>query len=145
LSSWHHCGVLPVLYVLYVGFFDWNAFSNQLGMQWAGVNNYRRLVFDEAFLDSLGARALCLSAVVTIEMSLGLPAGADAGQELSRAHDLSHHLCTAAHHGADCRRRNLAPADHPGFGPIPYFLDKWFGIDYRLATYCQPGLCDRHC
>ena len=25
----------------------------------------------------------------------------------------------------------------PGFGPIPYFLDKWFDIDFRLATYAN--------
>ena len=43
-------GFLPFIYVLVIGFFDWNAFSNQLGMQWAGVNNYRPLAFDDVCL-----------------------------------------------------------------------------------------------
>jgi multiple sugar transport system permease protein len=25
----------------------------------------------------------------------------------------------------------------PGFGPIPYYLDKFFDIDYRLGTYAN--------
>ena len=68
-------GVLPFLYVLYIGFFNWNAFSNQLGMQWAGVDNYRRLVFDAAFLDSLARTGLFAFVAVTVE--LFVPSAAD--------------------------------------------------------------------
>jgi multiple sugar transport system permease protein len=64
-------GFLPFIYVLYVSLFDWNPFSNQLGMQWAGVNNYRRLVFDGAFLDSLWRTGLFAFVSVTLELALG--------------------------------------------------------------------------
>ena len=46
-------GFLPFLYVLYVGFFDWNVFAAETGLRFAGANNYRRLVFDIDFLKSL--------------------------------------------------------------------------------------------
>ena len=39
-------GVIPFLYVAYVGFFNWNAMSAQAGMVFAGIGNYRQLVFD---------------------------------------------------------------------------------------------------
>ena len=64
-------GVLPFLYVIYVGFFNWNAFASQLGMQWNGVDNYRRLVFDDAFLDSMGRTLLFAFITVGIELILG--------------------------------------------------------------------------
>ena len=43
-------GVLPFLYVLVIGFFDWNAFAADPTLRFAGVENYRRLVFDPQFL-----------------------------------------------------------------------------------------------
>ena len=46
-------GLLPFIFVLYVGFFDWNVFAAKAGLHYAGANNYRRLVFDPAFLASL--------------------------------------------------------------------------------------------
>ncbi|MEZ4632419.1 MAG: hypothetical protein R2880_17190 [Deinococcales bacterium] len=42
-------GFIPFLYVLWVGFFDWNSVSSSGAMHYTGVNNYRRLVFDSAF------------------------------------------------------------------------------------------------
>ena len=46
-------GMVPFFYIVYVGFFDWNAFSVRQGMQYVGLENYRRLVFDEDYLKSL--------------------------------------------------------------------------------------------
>ena len=25
----------------------------------------------------------------------------------------------------------------PGLGPLPYYLERWFGIEYRLGTYAD--------
>ncbi len=44
---------LPFIYVLVVGFTDWNAFAADPTRQFADVENYRRLVFDTQFLKSL--------------------------------------------------------------------------------------------
>lgn len=130
-------GFLPFIYVLYIGFFNWNAFSNQLGMQWAGVNNYRRLVFDEAFLDSLGRTALFAFLTVTLELTLGFFLAQTLvknfpGRAVFRTIYTLPLIMAPIAVGATWRLLTI-----PGFGPIPYFLDKWFGIDFRLATYAD--------
>lgn len=128
-------GVLPFLYVIYVGFFNWNAFSAQLGMQWAGVNNYRRLVFDEPFLASLGRTALFAFLAVTIELTLGFLLAQTLikpfpGRVVFRTLYTLPLIMAPIAVGATWRLLTI-----PGFGPIPYYLDKWFNYDYRIATY----------
>lgn len=128
-------GVLPFLYVLFIGFFNWNAFSNQLGMQWAGVNNYRRLVFDDAFLESLGRTGVFAFISVAIELSLGFLLAQTLitnfpGKIVFRTLYTLPLVMAPIAVGASWRLLTI-----PGFGPIPYFLDKWFGIDFRLGTY----------
>jgi multiple sugar transport system permease protein len=130
-------GFLPFIYVLVIGFFDWNAFSNQLGMQWAGVNNYRRLVFDEAFLDSLWRTGLFAFTAVGIEMILGFLLAQTLvksfpGRTIFRTIYVLPLIIAPIAVGATWRLLTI-----PGFGPIPYFLDKWFGIDFRLATFAN--------
>lgn len=128
-------GFLPFLYVIYVGFFDWNAFSNQLGMQWAGVNNYRRLVFDDAFLSSLGRTALFAFLTVSIQLVLGFVLAQTLtrsfpGRTVFRTIFTLPLVMAPIAVGATWRLLTI-----PGFGPIPYYLDKWFGYDYRIGTY----------
>ncbi|MCB0158077.1 MAG: sugar ABC transporter permease [Anaerolineae bacterium] len=128
-------GVLPFLYVLYIGFFNWNAFSNQLGMQWAGVDNYRRLVFDEAFLDSLARTGLFAFVAVSVELALGFLLAQTLianfpGKTVFRTLYTLPLVMAPIAVGASWRLLTI-----PGFGPIPYFLDRWFDIDFRLATY----------
>jgi multiple sugar transport system permease protein len=128
-------GVLPFLYVIYVGFFNWNAFSNQLGMQWAGVNNYRRLVFDQEFLDSLGRTGLFAFLTVSIQLILGFIlaqtlVNSFPGRTVFRTIFTLPLVMAPIAVGATWRLLTI-----PGFGPIPFFLDQWFGYDYRIATY----------
>lgn len=130
-------GFLPFLYVLYVSLFDWNPFSNQLGMQWTGVNNFRRLVFDGAFLDSLWRTGLFAFTTVTIELALGFLLAQTLvksfpGRTFFRTIYVLPLVMAPIAVGATWRLLTI-----PGFGPIPYFLDKWFGIDFRLATYAN--------
>ncbi len=130
-------GFLPFIYVLVIGFFDWNAFSNQLGMQWAGVNNYRRLVFDEAFLDSLWRTGLFAFTAVGIEMILGFLLAQTLvnnfpGRAIFRTIYVLPLIIAPIAVGATWRLLTI-----PGFGPIPYYLDKWFDIDFRLATFAN--------
>jgi len=128
-------GFLPFLYVLYVSFFDWNPFSNQLGMKWTGVDNFRRLVFDGAFLDSLWRTGLFAFTTVTIELALGFLLAQTLvksfpGRTVFRTIYVLPLVMAPIAVGATWRLLTI-----PGFGPIPYFLDKWFGIDFRLATF----------
>ena len=46
-------GLGPFIYVLVTGFTDWNAFALDPTQRFAGVDNYRHLVFDGQFLYSL--------------------------------------------------------------------------------------------
>ena len=65
-------GLLPFIYVLYVGFFQWNPLAVDPSLQFEGfASNYRRLIFDEVFLESIW-RSIKFSVVtLTIELSLG--------------------------------------------------------------------------
>lgn len=130
-------GFLPFFYVLYVSLFDWNPFSNQLGMQWTGVNNFRRLVFDGAFLDSLWRTGLFAFTSVGIELALGFLLAQTLvksfpGRTIFRTIYVLPLVMAPIAVGATWRLLTI-----PGFGPIPYFLDKWFDIDFRLATYAD--------
>ena len=64
-------GLLPFFYVLYIGFFDWNVFSASGELSYAGANNYRRLVFDPDFLQSLWVTLKFTFWAVLSELVLG--------------------------------------------------------------------------
>ena len=130
-------GFLPFFYVLFVSLFDWNPFSNQLGMQWAGVNNYRRLVFDGAFLDSLWRTGLFAFTTVIVELALGFLLAQTLvksfpGRTVFRTIYVLPLVMAPIAVGATWRLLTI-----PGFGPIPYYLDKWFNFDYRLGTFAD--------
>ena len=65
-------GLVPFFYVLYVGFFKWNPLAVDPSMQFEGFGfNYRRLIFDGVFLESIW-RSIKFSVVtLTLELSLG--------------------------------------------------------------------------
>ena len=130
-------GFLPFFYVLFVSLFDWNPFSNQLGMQWAGVNNYRRLVFDGAFLDSLWRTGLFAFTTVIVELALGFLLAQTLvksfpGRTVFRTIYVLPLVMAPIAVGATWRLLTI-----PGFGPSPYYLDKWFNFDYRLGTFAD--------
>src|SRR6266540_1916737 len=64
-------GLLPFFYVVYISFFDWNVFSAAAGLVFAGPNNYRRLVFDAEFLESLWKTVQFAFWAVSSELILG--------------------------------------------------------------------------
>lgn len=127
-------GLLPFIFVVYVGFFDWNVFAARAGLHFAGVNNYRRLVFDQGFLISLWRTALFTFWVVFSELVLGfllaqLLTRNFLGKTFFRTvHALPLMIAPIAV-GAVWRLLTI-----PGFGLISYYL-AWIGIDYRLGNY----------
>ena len=128
-------GVLPFLYVLVLGFFDWNVFAADPTMRWAGVENYRRLVFDGQFLTSIWLTLQFAFFVVVSELILGyflaqLLMRDFPGKSFFRTiHTLPLVVAPIAV-GATWRLLTV-----PGLGPIPYYLDRWFDIDYRLGSF----------
>ncbi len=128
-------GLLPFLYVLYVGFNDWNLFSKSREMVWAGVENYRRLVFDEEFLSSMWATVRFAFFAVLSELILGfllaqLMTRDFPGKSFFRIVHTLPLMIAPLVIGAVWRLLTI-----PGFGVVPYFLQSWFGIDYRISQY----------
>ena len=130
-------GVVPFLFVLVLGFFDWNVFAADPTLRFAGVENYRRLVFDTQFLTSIWLTLKFAFFVVVSELILGyflaqLLMRDFPGKGLFRTiHTLPLVVAPIAV-GATWRLLTV-----PGLGPIPYYLDRWFGIDYRLGSFAD--------
>jgi multiple sugar transport system permease protein len=130
-------GVVPFIYVLWVGFFDWNTVSISGTMNWAGVNNYRRLVFDQAFLNALGRTILFMVLAVGIELALGfwlanLLVRNFAGKAFFRTVHALPLMVAPIVVGATWKLLTI-----PGFGPLPYYLQQWFGFDYNIGRYAD--------
>lgn len=128
-------GLLPFFYVIYVGFFNWNPFSAQLGMQWTGVNNYRMLMFDPEFLGAMGRTLFFAVTAVGIELALGFLLATTLtrnfpGRAVFRTLYVLPLVVAPIAVGATWRLLTI-----PGFGPIPYYMEKLFGIQYRIGTY----------
>jgi multiple sugar transport system permease protein len=130
-------GLLPFIYVVYVGFFDWNIFAAKRGLHYAGAENYRRLVFDTDFLRSLWKTLQFTFWTVGSQLVLGFTLAQlltkdFPGKTFFRiVHALPLMIAPIAV-GATWRLMVI-----PGFGPIPYLLDQWFGFDYRIGTYAN--------
>jgi multiple sugar transport system permease protein len=128
-------GVVPFLFVLVLGFFDWNVFAADPSLRFAGVENYRRLVFDGPFLASIWLTLRFAFFVVVSELILGyflaqLLMRDFPGKGLFRTiHTLPLVVAPIAV-GATWRLLTV-----PGLGPIPYYLDRWFDIDYRMGSF----------
>ena len=106
-------GVFPFIYVLVISFFDWNAFAADPTMRFAGLENYRRLVFDPQFLTSLWL-TLQFALLRRRQRAGGrLPAGAADDARVPAQGPVPHHPHLAADGGADRGRRHLAAAHRP--------------------------------
>jgi multiple sugar transport system permease protein len=128
-------GFLPFLYVLFISFFDWNLFAVNAEMQYAGVENFRRLVFDAAFLKSIWLTLKFTFFVVFSQLVIGfvlakLMMRNFPGKNLFRGiHTLPLMIAPIAV-GATWRLMTV-----PGLGPIPYYIQEWFGASYILSRF----------
>lgn len=128
-------GVVPFLYVLTLGFFDRNAFAADPSWHFSGVENYRRLVFDEQFLRSLWLTLRFAGFVVVSELALGyllaqLLNRDFPGKAVFRTIHALPIMVAPIAVGATWRLLTV-----PGLGPVPYYLNDLFGIDYRLGNF----------
>jgi multiple sugar transport system permease protein len=130
-------GVVPFIYVLVVGFTEWNAFAADPTPHFFGVQNYRHLMFDSQFLYSLWI-TLCFGFFAVLsEVVLGY----FLAQLLMRDFPLKglfrtiHTLPLMVAPIAVGATWRLLTA--PGLGPLPHYLDSWFGIQYRIGTYAD--------
>lgn len=126
-------GLPPFLYVVYVSFHNWNVFAREAGMVFSGADNYRRLVFDNEFLGALGRTLAFTGWAVASEFVLGFVLAHVLlrdfkGRGVFRALHALPLMVAPIAVGATWRLLTI-----PGFGPVPYFLDQWFGIDYNIG------------
>lgn len=128
-------GLGPFVYVLVTGFTHWNAFAADPTPRFAGVENYRELVFDQQFLYSLWLTLRFSFFAVASELVLGYFLAQLFMREFPlkgffrTIHTLPLMVAPIAV-GATWRLLTV-----PGLGPIPYYLERWFGIDYRLGSF----------
>ncbi len=127
-------GMLPFFYVIVVGFFDWNVFSATGEPIWAGANNYRRLVFDEEFLNSVRRTLVFTFLAVGTELILGFLLASTLvrdfpGKAVFRTIHALPLLVAPIAVGATWRLLTI-----PGFGLAPYYLDRWFGFEYSIGS-----------
>lgn len=128
-------GLLPFFYVIFIGFFDWNVFSVEAGRVWAGANNYRKLVFDQEFLGSIWRTLAFTFCVVMIEMVLGFLLASTLvrdfpGKAIFRTIYALPIVVAPIAVGATWKLLTI-----PGFGLLPYYLDKWFGFQYQIGSH----------
>lgn len=126
-------GLLPFFFVVVIGFFEWNLFSAERGQTFVGFGNYSELVFDERFLQAMGRSILFTVTVVSIELVVGFLLAQSLikdfrGKTVFRTIYILPLVVAPIAVGATWR---LMTAQ--GFGPIPYFLDKWFGYDFNIG------------
>jgi len=128
-------GLLPFFYVVYVSFNRWDIFGATRGMTWIGADNFRKLVFDTEFLDSLGRSITFTIIVVCIQMVLGfilaqLLMSEFPGRGFFRSVYALPIVVAPIAIGAVWKLLT-----NPGLGPLPDVLAQ-FGIDYNIG---EPG------
>lgn len=128
-------GVLPFAYVIVVGAQNWNPFAVNPNPNFAGINNYRRLVFDEAFLHSIWITLQFTFFAVLSELIIGfllanLLTKDFPGKTIFRVIHTIPLMVAPIAVGAIWRLLTI-----PGFGPIPFYLDQWFAIDFRIGFF----------
>jgi multiple sugar transport system permease protein len=128
-------GVLPFLYVLVTGFTHWNAFAADPTPRFAGVENYRQLVFDDQFIASVWLTLRFAFFAVASEVVLGyflaklLMRDFPLKGFFRTVHTLPLMVAPIAV-GATWRLMTV-----PGLGPLAYYFEKWLGIEYRIGSY----------
>ncbi|WP_119070673.1 carbohydrate ABC transporter permease [Aggregatilinea lenta] len=127
-------GMLPFFYIMYVGFFDWNVFSVSRGLHYSGLDNYRRLVFDKDFLKSLELTIKFAAYAILFQLLIGyflanMLAIDFPGKSIFRIIHTIPLMIAPLAVGATWRLLTI-----PGLGPVPFYLDRWLGFDYRISA-----------
>ncbi|MET3594469.1 multiple sugar transport system permease protein [Mesorhizobium shonense] len=126
-------GVLPFIYVVWVSFHQWNPFAADPSMIFNGADNYRHVVFDPAFLASLGVTVLFVFFAVLTEVILGY-ALAQAfikdfpGKAIFRTIHTLPLIMAPIIVGSVWKLMTT-----PSIGIIPHFLKAWIGYDLNIG------------
>ena len=130
-------GLLPFLYVLVIGFTDWNAFAADPTPHFAGLENYRRLVFDEQILGALWLTLKFTFFAVVSQLILGYFLAQLFMRDFPlkglfrTLHTLPLMVAPIAV-GASWRLLTV-----PGIGPFSYYIERWTDFQFRLNTHAD--------
>nr|WP_280520700.1 sugar ABC transporter permease [Phaeobacter sp. J2-8] len=127
-------GVLPFFYVVYVSFHSWNPFAVDPNMVFNGADNFRKIVFDPAFLNSVSVTVLFVLFAVISELIVGyLLAQAFMrdfpGKAIFRTIHTLPLIMAPIIVGSVWKLMTT-----PSIGIIPHYLDEWFGITMNIGT-----------
>lgn len=127
-------GVLPFIYVVWVSFHSWNPFAANPEMIYNGADNFRQIVFDTEFLNSVSVTVSFVFFAVLSELILGyLLAQAFMKEFPGKAIFRTIHTLPLI----------MAPIivgsvwklmTTPSIGIIPHYLNEWFGITMNIGT-----------
>ncbi|MEI2383561.1 sugar ABC transporter permease [Breoghania sp. JC706] len=126
-------GVVPFFYVVWVSFHQWNPFAANPDMIFNGAENFRHLVFDEAFLASLGATVSFVFFAVVSELVLGYMLAQAfmkdfPGKGFFRTIHTLPLIMAPIIVGSVWKLMTT-----PSIGIIPNLLDSWFGFDLNIG------------
>jgi len=127
-------GVLPFVYVVFVSFHQWNPFAVNPEMVFNGADNFRQIVFDPAFLNSVGATVLFVVFAVLSELVLGYFLAQAfmrefPGKAIFRTIHTLPLIMAPIIVGSVWKLMTT-----PSIGIIPHYLDEWFGISMNIGT-----------
>lgn len=127
-------GVVPFIYVVWVSFHQWNPFAANPEMIYNGAENFRRIVFDEGFLNSVGVTVAFVVFAVTSELLLGYYLAQAflrdfPGKAIFRTVHTLPLIMAPIIVGSVWKLMTT-----PSIGIIPHYLDEWFGITMNIGT-----------
>ena len=127
-------GLVPFFYVLYIGFFNWNPLGVNDQMEFISLgDNYRKLVFDNEFIASVWRSIRFAVVTLFFELTLGF---------LLALSLLSSFPLKSFFRSVHTLPLVIAPIvigsifklfTVQGFGPLPHFLNDWFGYDLNYG------------
>jgi len=127
-------GVLPFVYVLWVSFHQWNPFAVNPTMVFNGADNFRKIVFDTDFLNSVGVTVMFVFFAVTSELIIGYFLAQAfmrefPGKAIFRTiHTLP--LIMAPIIVGSVWKLMMTPS----IGVLPHYLENWFGLTVNIGT-----------
>ena len=125
-------GLVPFFYVIYLSLFKYNIWSVR-GMEFAGVGNFRKLMFDSEFMHSLGIGLTFVVITCIVEMFLGLAIALFLTNEFVGKGVFRTILALPLAIAPITVGSIWVLMTNPDIGPLPYLLHK-FGINYNIGV-----------
>ena len=127
-------GVLPFIYVVWVAFHQWNPFAANPEMIFNGADNFRRIVFDTQFLNSVSVTVAFVFFAVISELIIGYFLAQAfmkefPGKAIFRTIHTLPLIMAPIIVGSVWKLMTT-----PSIGIIPHYLDEWFGLSMNIGT-----------